>query len=439
MGKEYLEKVEIGSGCFSQSKGVMKVMECVKLKHLRIGNDSCIGWSEFVMKDCGMEEIEIGDGCFVNCKKTTIMDLMELKELRIGKEVFRGRKNVKNELEMRNLNALSLMDADLKALMNVKIAVLVNMPLLKKLTLRAAFIQTEEGIVNNAGEFEKRKELKELEEWGQRVAVSSSEELESLEWHVREIVVGNGCCNKSVIVLDFKGFCILESIEIGDECFEKVNEVKLIGLNRLERVVIGENSFTKHKNSRGDDPNRHFYLKNCERVRELKMGPYSFSDYSVCEIENVPSLEVIEMGELNEWSHNFWYASLELKIIPSLKSLLFGGSAFYWCSRVVFENLPELTSIRLGEDAFRFTNDDSTELIMRNLPKLTSLTSEGSNSWTFQYPRSITLEDMPSLTTVTLYGQIAFKCKKTLHTKSPSPYGDRAQKNALPVLSNMGG
>ena len=43
------------------------------------------------------------------------------------------------------------------------------------------------------------------------------------------------------------------------------------------------------------------------------MGCYSFSDYSVCEIENVPSLEVIEMGELNKWSANFHYASLELK------------------------------------------------------------------------------------------------------------------------------
>ena len=49
------------------------------------------------------------------------------------------------------------MDADLKALMNVKIAVLVNMPLLKKLTLRAAFMNAEEGIVENAGEFERRK------------------------------------------------------------------------------------------------------------------------------------------------------------------------------------------------------------------------------------------------------------------------------------------
>ena len=76
------------------------------------------------------------------------------------------------------MNALSVMDADLKALMNVKTAVLVNMPLLKKLTLRAAFIHAEEGIVWHAGEFEKRKELKgleffeEYEEWGQRVVDS---------------------------------------------------------------------------------------------------------------------------------------------------------------------------------------------------------------------------------------------------------------------------
>ena len=82
-----------------------------------------------------------------------------------------------------------------------------------------------------------------------------------------------------------------------------MDEVKLIGLNRLERVVIGKNCFTKKKNSwlPSVNPHRHFYLKNCERLRELKMGCYSFSDYSVCEIENVACLEVIEMGELNEW------------------------------------------------------------------------------------------------------------------------------------------
>ena len=39
----------------------------------------------------------------------------------------------------------------------------------------------------------------------------------------------------------------LRLLEVGDECFEYVDEVKLIGLSKLERVVIGENSFTKER------------------------------------------------------------------------------------------------------------------------------------------------------------------------------------------------
>ena len=102
---------------------------------------------------------------------------------------------------------------------------------------------------------------------------------------------------------------------MGDECFTETDELKLIGLNQLERVVIGNHSFTKvgYSTKEGMNPNHHFYLKNCKRLRELKIGCQSFMDYSVCEIENVPSLEVIEMGELNEGSYNFYYASLELK------------------------------------------------------------------------------------------------------------------------------
>ena len=102
---------------------------------------------------------------------------------------------------------------------------------------------------------------------------------------------------------------------MGDWCFRKTEELRLIGLKELERVVIGKSSFAKYPYSSDDgmDPNRHFYLKNCERVRELRIGCFSFSDYSVCDIENMDSLEVIEMGELNIESGNFVYASLELK------------------------------------------------------------------------------------------------------------------------------
>ena len=142
-----------------------------------------------------------------------------------------------------------------------------------------------------------------------------NEENQLLHSHIEELIVENNSCNgPEWTALDLSFISHLRLFEVGDECFEYVDEVKLIGLSKLERVVIGENCFTKEKKiGWRSDPNRHFYLKNCERVRELKIGRYSFSDYSVCEIENVPSLEVIEMGVLNEGGSNFWYASLELK------------------------------------------------------------------------------------------------------------------------------
>ena len=130
---------------------------------------------------------------------------------------------------------------------------------------------------------------------------------------LRELKIGNHSFEE-YSVCEIESVGSLEVIEVGSVCFSNVNELKLIGMKGLERVLIGQNSFTKHKNGYGWYIKRHFCLKDCERLRELKMGRYSFSDYSVCAIENVPSLEVIEMGELGEESCNFYYASkLELK------------------------------------------------------------------------------------------------------------------------------
>ena len=130
------------------------------------------------------------------------------------------------------------------------------------------------------------------------------------------IVVKSYSCNESNMqLLDMSRFVNLRELIVGDESLMYVNEVKLIGLNELESVEIGMNSFTKNKNSDGYHPNRHFYLKNCPKLKSLKMGRYSFSDYGVIEIENVDALEVIEIGDLNELSRNFNWASLELKSI----------------------------------------------------------------------------------------------------------------------------
>ena len=131
------------------------------------------------------------------------------------------------------------------------------------------------------------------------------------------IIIDNGVSGSDFTVLDLTRFTQLRSLVIGDHCFSYVTTVNMTGVNGLESVEIGMNSFTKYKNTYDitANPNRHFYLKNCPKLKSLKMGSYSFSDYTVIEIENVDALEVIEIGDLNERSYNFYYASLELKSI----------------------------------------------------------------------------------------------------------------------------
>ena len=127
------------------------------------------------------------------------------------------------------------------------------------------------------------------------------------------ITVGTNKCNEANDRIDLSKYVNLKNVSIGNECFFYQDVLNLTGLHSLERVMIGENSFTKRKNDYGNDANRKLYVKNCDALKQLKIGGFSFSDYSVIEIDNVNSLELIEMGEVNNFSYNFLYASLELK------------------------------------------------------------------------------------------------------------------------------
>ena len=242
---------------------------------------------------------------------------------------------------------------------NVKRVELVLIPVLVICVIPSAFKCVEDVKMENAGKFESVKELKEAierkreeeerlrreeEERKRRAAeeerrrkereeaerrrkeaeeaarkkavISCKRDWDCVDKRVGVIEVSNGCCNEEGLKeLDLRGFVNLRELKVGNKCFENVNEVKLIELSTLKSVEIGKSCFTKKTYGGDKDPNGHFYLKNCPKLKSLKMGRYSFSDYSVIEIENVDALEVIEMGELNEESNNFHSASLKLKSI----------------------------------------------------------------------------------------------------------------------------
>ena len=114
---------------------------------------------------------------------------------------------------------------------------------------------------------------------------------------LKELKIGNGsfyiCC-----VCEIDSLNSLEVIEMGDNCFKNVGVLKLIGLKKLEKVMIGEKCFTQENGS--------FTLKECDALRELKIGNNSFCGYSVCDIDTQNSLQEICIG-------GFCHASLELK------------------------------------------------------------------------------------------------------------------------------
>lgn len=136
--------------------------------------------------------------------------------------------------------------------------------------------------------------------------VHSIEEFNALNKTIESLVVASGSCSDdSITELKMNQFTQLRVLNIGNECFVYVREFEMIGMNALKTVRIGTSCFLS--------ANGVFRLRDCQRVRELRIGRFSFSDYSRCEIESVPSLEVIEIGDLKEPSYNFFSASLELR------------------------------------------------------------------------------------------------------------------------------
>ena len=132
-------------------------------------------------------------------------------------------------------------------------------------------------------------------------------------WSVRRVpasttsvVIRNFDC--TLAQFDFSRYPELRTLSVGDMSCSFVNELKLIGMSKLESVEIGATSFDTESGGQ-------FYVKNCPKLKTLQIGRFSFSDYSVCEMSALPSLETIDMGEVGRESYNFYYASLELKRI----------------------------------------------------------------------------------------------------------------------------
>ena len=112
---------------------------------------------------------------------------------------------------------------------------------------------------------------------------------------IEELRIGdNGYNDGSVTELKLSGLVRLKRIVIGDECFGKVRVFELDGLSELESVVIGQESFRISDEERSDGSCR---IVNCPRLKSIQIGFRSFDDYHSFELNNLPSLQSIDMGD----------------------------------------------------------------------------------------------------------------------------------------------
>ena len=129
----------------------------------------------------------------------------------------------------------------------------------------------------------------------------------------------------NMIELNLNRFENLESIEIGNDCFGSVQRFEIEGLNRLKSLKIGNNSFTQFKLSDFENDfdgsiskcrneSKSFHILNCELLKVIEIGCYSFSDFGgEFELRNLDNLESIKIGEIGYHTMNFFWCSFKIR------------------------------------------------------------------------------------------------------------------------------
>ena len=145
-----------------------------------------------------------------------------------------------------------------------------------------------------------------------RINVTESTKWSDVSLQVSDLTISSNCCN-DLNALDLNRFEWLRSIEIGDDCFGSVQTFKIDGLNRLKTIKIGSNSFTQKKSGDGDDSSKSFHILNCESLKSIQIGRYSFSDFAgEFELRNLPQLQSIQIGSYNFYGSSFVIRGIDM-------------------------------------------------------------------------------------------------------------------------------
>ena len=103
-----------------------------------------------------------------------------------------------------------------------------------------------------------------------RVIVKKDDDFVLLDEDVEGIEVKNGMCNNEAFdEWSMEEYVRLRELIVGDECFQFVKDLRIVGLNALEKVEIGKQCFCKASGGV-------FEMRDCEKLKSVKIGDGSF-------------------------------------------------------------------------------------------------------------------------------------------------------------------
>ena len=219
----------------------------------------------------------------------------------------------------------------MKAFRNVRKVEMVDIPALKEMILRLAFVDVKELKMENASMLEKndklseskRKQeeerLKEETEKRERAyngIVLNAGDLESLCVELRSIDVKK-CEDYQNEVLDLSRFAELEALTIGDGCFNYVSKVSVVGLKKLKSVAIGAKSFQNESND------SELIVSDCPELVSLSVGNESFKGFKEMKLSGLDGLKRVVMG-----GNCFNNAELRVSGLKGLETLSLGAGCF---------------------------------------------------------------------------------------------------------------
>ena len=115
------------------------------------------------------------------------------------------------------------------------------------------------------------------------VVIHNAFEFLSMSDTVKNVLVLSGSCNEETLTeFTLSGYTDLETIVIGDDCFQNVAQFHIGHINSLRSLVVGNNSFA-NANSTVD---KSFSIVDCSQLRTIDISTFSFTEFTSMRLQS---------------------------------------------------------------------------------------------------------------------------------------------------------